>query len=190
MTNRILVIDCGSSKVPHFAERLAGFDQPSDTVSIEVLDTIELNQYAGIIISGAPILLTETDPQPYLEKLKFVTNHTQPILGVCFGHQIIGMLHEAKVSRCKECRTDLNIKKISESELWQGIDDYSFNQDHCEAIDLPLNWKLLASSKICTNEAMQHPFKPIYGVQFHPETSGSNGTQLLKNFCISCHTPN
>lgn len=186
MKKAILIIDCGSSKVPLFSEKLASFGQESTVVPLEQVNGELALPYAGIIISGAPILITEKDPKPYQDQLSFLTTFSKPILGVCFGHQILGLLHGATVYKCEPARTDMTIDKRNHSKLWDRIDDFSFNQDHCEAIDLPEGWIHLASSRVCTNEAMEHPEKSLFGVQFHPESSGDNGTQLLKNFCKSC----
>ena len=183
---KLLVVDCGSTKVPLFSEKLNSFNQECDQVKLNDFNEASLNGYNKLIISGAPILVTEIDPKPYLNRFSFITSLEIPILGVCFGHQILGMLHGATAIRCKEAREDMHIDLLDSSPLFHEISDFRFNEDHCEAISVPHSWKHLASSSICTNEAMEHTTKPWYGVQFHPESSGHNGTQLLKNFCISC----
>lgn len=182
-----LIIDCGSSKVPKIEEAVSAAGQ--ECVTIEPSDIAEtelrIPMYSGIIISGAPILLTEVESAPYLQQFSPILNWSLPILGICFGHQILGMLHGAEVYRCDESRTDLDIEIKADHFLFENTST-TFNEDHCEAISVPEGWTNLASSSICQNEAMAHPSAPYYGVQFHPETSGTNGFQLLKNFCISC----
>ena len=61
-----------------------------------------------------------------------------------------------------------------------------FREKHTEYTTLPKNFLLLAKSSSCQNEAMKHKTKNLYGVQFHPETSGNNGKTLLKNFLNLC----
>jgi GMP synthase (glutamine-hydrolysing) len=187
MKGSILIIDCGSSKVSRFKEILDDFGQENVTISIEQLKDDKVHSYAGIIISGAPILVTEIDPKPYLDQFSFIKSYSRPVLGVCFGHQMLGMTFGAEAYACKPARIDQEVELMTDSILFDNIQDFKFNQDHCEAISVPDNWVHLASSHICSNEAMQHSDRPLYGVQFHPETSSTNGEQLLKNFCKSCY---
>ena len=188
MNNSILIVDCGSSKVPLIESTLTEFNQDFTTIQMNSVTAELALSHQGIIVSGAPILLTKTDPGPFLDQIRFLLDYPLPVLGICFGHQLLGMLHGARAFKCESIRSNLIVEKQAESILFQDITDYTFNQDHCEAIDLPKGWKHLASSSICLNEAMEHPSKSLYGVQFHPETSNKNGAQLLKNFCKSCST--
>ena len=64
----IAVIDCGSQKTPAIACQI---EEYIDVQLIPFLDLkqTDLSPFEGIVISGAPILLTEIDPEPYLNAL-------------------------------------------------------------------------------------------------------------------------
>lgn len=146
----------------------------------------DFDDFAGIIISGAPILITEVEQRPYLELFSFLEDINIPVLGICFGHQMLGLIHGASGIKCTESREDIKVRFSEKSVIWQETGHFIFNEDHCEAIGLPNDFQLLASSNICDVEGMRHNNKPLYGVQFHPETSNANGIKLLINFCKSC----
>jgi len=63
---------------------------------------------------------------------------------------------------------------------------FEMQEDHCESISIPQEFELVANSDECINEVMQHESKKIYGVQFHPESSGNFGHILLENFIEGC----
>ena len=109
----IAVINCGSSKTPLIAQHL---EEYQDVQVIGLLDfsTEILNQFTGVVISGAPILLTEIDPAPYLQKLSWIKTYQKPILGICFGHQLIGLLHGARIAKMKEDRDFQEIEVLKE----------------------------------------------------------------------------
>lgn len=179
----LLVVDCGSTKTPEFARIATNANVASQMVTMAAFPSLELSDYSHIIVSGAPILVTEVNPVPYLQLFKGLLTANCPILGVCFGHQISGMLHGATPARCPEDRSWRVLEMHVTSALFEGVaEPVSMMQDHCECIDVPTDWHHLASSEICQNEAMKHPEKNWYGVQFHPEVSDASGIRLLENF--------
>ncbi len=182
---KILVIDCGSNKTPYISQIV---DEYMDVTTCKLLDFTEedLKNINGVIISGAPILVTEIDPSPYLKKVEWIKDTKLPILGICFGHQLIGLLFGASASRMREDRDWQTVEAFEDCILFNRLpDEIEMMEDHCESISIPPNFQLIASSDACINEVMQHENRPIYGVQFHPEVSGNHGNILIENFVNS-----
>jgi GMP synthase (glutamine-hydrolysing) len=185
-----LIIDCGSSKTRFIEDMIDEFDDFT-TIPILELDPSKLNDFNGVIISGAPILVTEQEISPYLEKIQWIKETQIPVLGICFGHQLIGILHGAFASRMKEDRDWQTIEILEENLLTDRLpNEFEMMEDHCETISIPPGFILLASSDACVNEAMKHKEKNIFGVQFHPEVSGNYGRTLFENFCRICEERN
>jgi len=182
----ILIIDCGSQKTPQIETCV---DEFMDFTTVSIFDINEsiFKNIKGIVISGAPILITEVDLTPYFEKFNWISTTNLPILGICFGHQMIGLIHGAFASRMKEDRDWQLIEWFESSPIWDKLpSEVEMMQDHCESISIPPKFKLIGSSDVCVNEAMEHESKPIFGVQFHPEVSGNHGRVLFENFIKIC----
>jgi len=104
-------------------------------------------------------------------------------LGICFGHQLIGLLHGANVFMGEPVRTVVSMDILVQNSLFAGLPERPlFAEDHTEGITLPAEFFHLAQSGKYKVEAMKHQSKNSYGVQFHPEVSGENGKTLLFNF--------
>lgn len=185
METKIALINCGSSKVPLIEQCLTQTKVKFSTISLDLI--VEPPPYNGIIISGAPILLTEVDHNYYLQKARNLFSRPIPILGICFGHQLMGLYHGGKITRCLSDR-DWQTIELSRpfTLLPQILNSLSQMEDHCEAISLPTSFTCIGHSNTCAVEIMKHDVNPWYGVQFHPESSGESGWELISNFVKLC----
>lgn len=183
----ICIIDCGSSKTPQIESLVY---EHCDTHVVGMFDfdsAVDLKDCIGVILSGAPILITEKDPALYLDLFEWIKTTTLPVLGICFGHQVIGLLHNALAHRQSEDRDWQTIEIIQECPLFDKLpSELELMEDHCEAISIPADFLHVAVSDSCVNEAMMHKTKPLFGVQFHPEVSGTHGAIILENFVHIC----
>ena len=183
----ICIIDCGSQKTP-LIESLVY--EHADTKIVGMYDLQPATDFEGckgIIISGAPILITEKNPDPYLALFEWLKTPRVPVLGICFGHQLMGMTFGALASRQREDRDWQTIEVLHDCPLFDKLPpELELMEDHCETISIPAGFHHVATSDSCVNEAMMHASLPLYGVQFHPEVSGNLGAVLLENFVHIC----
>ncbi len=182
----ILIIDCGSQKTVYIEQCV---DEFMDFITIPILSLTndDLLNKKGVVISGAPLLITEINLSSYMEKVTWLKSIEIPVLGICFGHQIIGLTFGAFGSRMKEDRDWQTIEVFEECELFNKLPaEIEMMEDHCESISIPFGFQLIASSDACVNEVMKHQSKSIFGVQFHPEVSGNHGRVLFENFISIC----
>ncbi|MBI2270292.1 MAG: gamma-glutamyl-gamma-aminobutyrate hydrolase family protein [Bacteroidetes bacterium] len=181
----IYIIDFGSSKTSNIKNVVEGLGYKCRIIPWQAPHLIDLKNAKGFILSGAPVLLTEASSEPYLEKYRFITTAGLPVLGICFGHQLIGLLYGARIFKGDAVRISVPISIKTQNSLFDRLPEQPvFMEDHIEGIDLPKGFVHLARSEKYEVEAMKHPSENIYGVQFHPEVSGENGERLIENFLI------
>lgn len=183
----IYLVNCGSTWIQEIQNRLSGLGYSHKVVPMEEAGAHDLSIFSGVIISGSPILLTQVDLQKYKDFLGFVKKVTVPVLGICFGHQMIGILYGSHIFIGEQINEKIPINIVKDDVLFSGVENHSlFREAHYEYITLPENFYLLAKSDTCGNEAMKHKDKNIYGTQFHPEVSDNAGEVVLKNFLHLC----
>ena len=117
-----------------------------------------------------------------------------PILGVCLGHQILGVYFGAKIDTLNTPMHGKvsNLKKINECKIYKNIDKkFRATRYHSLYLDknnFPQNLKITSISeddKIIMS--FKHELFSIYGVQYHPESIETLvGSKILENFmdCI------
>lgn len=182
----IIVIDCGSTKTPFIESCVDEFEEVK-TIGMFDFDYKASLYASGFVISGAPILITEKDPATYLQLFSWLLSTDKPVLGICFGHQILGLTYGALANRQREDRDWQTVEVIADCPLFDKLpNEIELMEDHCETISIPANFTHVAVSDACVNEAMMHQSKPLFGVQFHPEVSGNHGRVIIENFVHIC----
>ncbi len=141
------------------------------------------NVDAVVLSGGAPSIFYEKDKlgiqDKYLDELDI------PILGICVGAQLIAEHFNGRCGPAKYPeygKTDMEI--FDHDELFEGIPDKIVVwESHNDEIKDPGILIPLAKSKNCKYQAIKHPSKLIYGVQFHPEVEHTQyGEEIFKNF--------
>ena len=184
--DKVLIIDFGSQVTKLIARRVRELGVFSEIITPKDLNKLKTyNNIKGIIFSGGPSTVTDSNfqsvPKDLFEK-------KIPILGICYGLQLIAKIFGGKVKSSKKKREfgrALLYKKNLSLLTKNFLDDKkSVWMSHEDAVvKLPKNFKLIASTKESKLTIIENTKNKIYGVQFHPEvTHTDNGKQLLKNF--------
>lgn len=137
----------------------------------------------GIIFSGGPAsVYSKGSPKPDLEIFQL----GYPILGICYGHQLIIDKFGGKIKRSisrEYGRADLIID--DKSDLFDRLDNtikcWMSHGDTAEK--MPEGFKVLGHTNSSFSAAIGNQERKFYGIQFHPEVVHTDkGTEILKNF--------
>jgi len=184
----ILVLDFGGQYCHLIGRRVREQGVYSEIVAHDISpeEVKALNEkfnVKGLILSGGPSSVYEPNA-PKLDPR--ILDMNLPILGLCYGHQLLAQLANGKVepAACKEYGiAQVAIDKpvgvlegLSEKEkVWMSHGDTVFA--------LPSQFEALAHTENCPVAAFRHKQKPIYGLQWHPEVIHTeNGMLMLRNF--------
>jgi GMP synthase-like glutamine amidotransferase len=167
------------------------------------LDLVRRKGVKAIAISGSTTDWAEYDFKTF-EPLFDVIRSGMPTIGLCGGHQLIGLMAGATCDAIRKLNPGepdeggfapgwfkevgfKPIQVIRDDPLFAGLGKTPvFLESHyCEIKDTPPELIVLASTADVRVQAFKHRDLPIYGTQFHPEASNSDhpdGFTLLKNF--------
>jgi|TARA_B100000315_G_C14573917_1_gene586973 GMP synthase (glutamine-hydrolysing) len=164
----------------------------------EILDygkvaTESLRDFDVMILSGSDANLRRPNTaMRYDELAELVKNFPGAILGICFGHQLIGKAFGgAVVEMKKKTRGFYRLEVLERDTLFHGLPNpVLVYESHGKAVEEIMSGFIhLARSDKCDLEAFRHEIKPIFGVQFHPEWADDlrpHGSIILRNFFTRC----
>jgi GMP synthase (glutamine-hydrolysing) len=186
--SKILIIDFGSQFTQLIARRIRELGVFSEIIShknISKSNIIKQN-IKGIILSGGPLNVYDSNKFNFDKK---ILQLNIPVLGICFGHQILTKELGGKVKKSNHREFGLaEINKVSNSLLIKSFFNKK-NKNHVwmshadQVSKMPKNFKIIASSKDSKLTIIENHNKKFYGVQFHPEVTHTNkGKTLLRNF--------
>ena len=186
MTDTVLVVDFGAQYARLIARRVREAHVYSEIVSASIsVEEIKARQPKGIIFSGGPKSVYET-PAPTIDPGIYELGI--PILGLCYGAQLIALQLGGTVSktgRGEYGRTELTLRGASPlcvdwpqtSEVWMS---------HGDAItEPPPGFVATASSPDAPVAAMHDPDRRIFATQFHPEVVHTErGSEVFERFLL------
>ena len=184
----ILIIDFGSQTTHLIGRRIKELGVNNHIVTPEqAIKTINQLKPHGIIFSGGPSSVYENNA-PTIDKK--VLSYKIPILGICYGQQLITHLLGGKVlSGLIKEYGPAYITHNDSSSLFNHIPHrFQVWMSHGDLVaQLPAGFKYIAQSDDIKGGAICNNKKNIYCVQFHPElTHTQHGTEILKNFINIC----
>ncbi len=184
---QIIILNFGSQVAHLIARRVREFGIYSEIVPYTItVNEIKKLKPVGIILSGGPSSVYEKGAP--LSK-KEILDLGIPVLGICYGQQLIGKQLGGLVMPNKIKEYGRRIVKIkNKNKLFQSLKNKEICwMSHGDSIEkLPNGFVTLASTNSCKNAAIGNFEKNIYGVQFHPEVVHTlNGNRILSNFVFT-----
>jgi GMP synthase (glutamine-hydrolysing) len=182
--NKIVIVDFGGQYANLIYRRIRDSGVCADIIYPEDFNKINKKNIKGIILSGSSKSVYEKD-SPKMPKRIF--NLGLPVLGICYGFQLIcflegGEVKKGVVGEYGSCK--LNI--IKNSLLFSGIKKKEFLvwMNHSDFVyKLPKDYEIIALTDNSLIAGFQNRKKNIYGVQFHPEVVHTkNGFKIINNF--------
>ena len=184
--DKILIIDFGSQFTQLIARRIRELGVFSEIISHKKIKIKNINEsIKGIILSGGPLNVYQINKYSFDKR---IINLNIPILGICFGHQILSKLNGGRVKQSKHREFGLaNIYKKNASLLTKNFFNKKLKKvwmSHADQVSkIPNGFKIVASSENSKFAIVENNEKKFYGVQFHPEvTHTENGKKIISNF--------
>jgi len=196
---KIIIVDYGSQYTLLIAKQIRKLNVYTEIIMPDELEkyieTINKNLY-GIILSGSPKSVDDKEiNKQFWEYL--IENTPIPILGICYGAQLLGFVHNMKIenSITREFGNTLLQLTNKNDPLYKDISDsHEVWMSHSDSIiidqTINSNLEVLSRTKNGVVASFRNKTGMIYGVQFHPEVTHTQiGIKLFDNFLKICKIP-
>lgn len=180
--DRIAVLDSGGQYCHLIARKIRDLGVYAEILPVGV-SASQLSGYVGVVLSGGPAsVFGSNSPQPD----PAVFDVGKPMLGICYGHQLIARYLGGTVERGSTHEFgSATLRIVAEGGLFDGLPRenrvWMSHGDH--VVQAPAGFTILADTSTCEIAAMGDRDRRIYGLQFHPEVVHTpGGIEILGNF--------
>jgi GMP synthase (glutamine-hydrolysing) len=183
--DKIVVLDFGSQYSHLICRRIREFSVYAELVPYNIsYDELQKLNPTGIIFSGGPSSVYNSDAPVPENK---IYDMGLPLLGICYGHQLIVNKYGGKVKRANKEYGSSVLTIDSDKDLLSGIGESvrAWMSHGDEAEQIPEGFKIIGHTEGAKAAAIASEEKSIYGIQFHPEVVHTEqGMEILKNFVL------
>jgi len=183
--DKIVVLDFGSQYSHLICRRIREFSVYAELVPFDItLEELKKHNPKGIIFSGGPSSVYSSDA-PIPEDRIF--DMELPLLGICYGHQLIVNKFGGKVKRANKEYGSSLLTIDNDENLLNGVGESvrAWMSHGDEAEEIPAGFQVIGHTESAKSAAIASTEKSIYGIQFHPEVVHTEqGTEILKNFVL------
>ncbi len=183
--DKIVVLDFGSQYSHLICRRIREFSVYAELVPYDIsYEELQKHSPKGIIFSGGPSSVYNVDA-PVPDNKIFDMN--LPLLGICYGHQLIVNKYGGKVKRANKEYGSSVLTIDNDKDLLSGIGESvrAWMSHGDEAEEIPPGFKIIGHTEGAKSAAIASDEKSVYGIQFHPEVIHTEqGTEILKNFVL------
>ncbi len=187
VNEKVVVVDYGGQYTHLIARRCRELGVYAEITPQDHVLELDSSPIKGVILSGGPRTADESDlGHPFATNLETLTNANIPVLGICFGHQLLAIACGAELAvggNPEYGSTPISI--ISRDSILRGLSDgqrvWMSHSD--QVISVPDSVEILATSRDGHVAAFVDNDNKRYGVQFHPEVfHTANGNSVLRSF--------
>ncbi len=183
--DKIVVLDFGSQYSHLICRRIREFSVYAELVPYDIsYEELKKHNPKGIIFSGGPSSVYNSDA-PVPENQIFEMD--LPLLGICYGHQLIVNKHGGKVKKANKEYGSSLLTIDNNEDLLNGIGESvrAWMSHGDEAEEVPPGFQVIGHTESAKSAAIVSEDKSTYGIQFHPEVVHTEqGTEILKNFVL------
>lgn len=163
---KTLLIDNGSTLTKKLAQLSPGKEH---IVTYENIPN-DISDYALILLSGSSLFPIQGNEDRLIKEKRLITNANVPIVGICFGHELIAHTFGGKLSSFNERVAGLTeVEVVQPHRMFGDSKQFTVYENHQYGISEAGHELEVLAKTDAYAAVIKHKELPIYGFQFHPE---------------------
>jgi GMP synthase (glutamine-hydrolysing) len=177
----IVLVDNGTTLLEKLRSLIPGEEQ---LVHYSKFDASIAEEAGLVVLSGSSIGPLYDTEDLYQKELDFIRTTTKPVIGICFGLELIVHAHGGALRELPEqAKGVVSVEVVAGHNLFHPMASLDVYTNHRWVVEtVPESFEVLAKSAHGP-EVIRHKLLPLYGMQFHPEnmTDCTTGDEFFRN---------